>query len=159
MHVSSVLEQSLLGLKGTKTNKNAAHHKEECKAQMKRDSIDRDKFRKSLVMYIAPSSADGHLQEIVHIHSEKLSTKEINVDSCKTVGEKQLQQFINNLLDSFYKPLTAAVHCTKMKFSIKDFFSKCDQIRSYLWIWAHLLKKSLMKNFIFCVVSVDDEET
>ena len=30
-----------------------------------------------------------------------------------------------------------------MKFSIKDFFSKCDQIRS------HLLKKSLIENFIF----------
>ena len=23
-------------------------------------------------------------------------------------------------------------HCKKMKFSIKDFFSKCDQIRSFL---------------------------
>ena len=40
----------------------------------------------------------------------------------------------------------------KMKFSIKDFFSKCDQIRRKLRIWSHLLKKSLMKNFIFCVV-------
>ena len=37
----------------------------------------------------------------------------------------------------------------KMKFSIKDFFSKCDQIRGFLWIWSHLLKKSLMENFIF----------
>ena len=36
-----------------------------------------------------------------------------------------------------------------MKFSIKEFFSKCDQIRSFLWIWSHLLKKSLMENFIF----------
>ena len=36
-----------------------------------------------------------------------------------------------------------------MKFSVKDFFSKCDQIRSFLWIWLHLLKKSLTKNFIF----------
>ena len=35
----------------------------------------------------------------------------------------------------------------KMKFSIKDFFSKCDQIRRFL-----LLKKSLMENFIFCGV-------
>ena len=26
-------------------------------------------------------------------------------------------------------------HCTKMKFSIKDFFSKCDQIHSFLRIW------------------------
>ena len=35
-----------------------------------------------------------------------------------------------------------------MKFSIKDFFIKFDQIRS----WSHLLKKSLMENFIFCAV-------
>ena len=38
----------------------------------------------------------------------------------------------------------------KMKFSIKDFFSKCDQIRVKLRIWSHLLKNSLMENFIFC---------
>ena len=39
-----------------------------------------------------------------------------------------------------------------MKFSIKDFFSKCDQIRSFLQIWSHLLTKSLTENFIFCAV-------
>ena len=39
-----------------------------------------------------------------------------------------------------------------MKFSIKNFFSKCDQIRRKLRIWSHLLKKSLMENFIFCAV-------
>ena len=44
-------------------------------------------------------------------------------------------------------------HCRKkMKFSIKDFFSKCDEIRSFLRIWLHLLKKSLMENFLFCAV-------
>ena len=37
----------------------------------------------------------------------------------------------------------------KMKVSTKDFFSKCDHIRSFLRIWSHLLKKSLMENFIF----------
>ena len=36
-----------------------------------------------------------------------------------------------------------------MKFSIKDFFSKCDQIRSKVRILSYLLKKSLMENFIF----------
>ena len=36
-----------------------------------------------------------------------------------------------------------------MKFSIKDFFSKCDQIHSFQQIWSNLLKKSLMKNLIF----------
>ena len=37
----------------------------------------------------------------------------------------------------------------KMQFSIKDFSSKCDQIRILQRIWSHLLKKSLMENFIF----------
>ena len=36
-----------------------------------------------------------------------------------------------------------------MKFSIKNLFSKCDQIRSFLRIWSHLPKKSSMENFIF----------
>ena len=43
----------------------------------------------------------------------------------------------------------------KMKFSIKDFSSKCYQIRSFLWIWSHLLEKSLTENFIFSVVLWD----
>ena len=37
----------------------------------------------------------------------------------------------------------------KWKFSIKNFLSKCDQIRKKLRIRSHLLKKSLMENFIF----------
>ena len=41
-----------------------------------------------------------------------------------------------------------------MKFSIKDFFSKYDQIRSFLQIWSHLLKKSLMENLIFFAVLI-----
>ena len=40
----------------------------------------------------------------------------------------------------------------KMKFFFKDLFRKSDQIRSFLRIWPHLLKKSLMENFIFCAV-------
>ena len=39
-----------------------------------------------------------------------------------------------------------------MKFFIEDFFSNCEQICSFLRIWAHLLKKSSMENFIFCAV-------
>ena len=39
-----------------------------------------------------------------------------------------------------------------MKFSIKYFFRKCDQIRKKLRIWSYLLKKFLMENFILCAV-------
>ena len=35
---------------------------------------------------------------------------------------------------------------------IEGFFSKCEQIRSFLRIWSHLLKKSLMENLISCAV-------
>ena len=48
-------------------------------------------------------------------------------------------------LDKFHTP-------QKMKFAIKDFFSKCDQIRSFLRVWLHLLNTSFMENFIFCAV-------
>ena len=40
----------------------------------------------------------------------------------------------------------------KMKLSIKDLFSKYDQIRSFLRIWSRLLKKSLTENFIIGAV-------
>ena len=41
---------------------------------------------------------------------------------------------------------------TWSEFSIKDFFSKCHQIRCFLRIWSHLLKKSLIEHLIFCTV-------
>ena len=46
-------------------------------------------------------------------------------------------------------------HCKKKNFSNKDFFSKYNQIRRKLQIWSHLLKKSLLENFIFCAVSLN----
>ena len=42
--------------------------------------------------------------------------------------------------------LRATPTAQKMKFSIIDFFSKCDHI------WLHLLKISVIENFIFCAV-------
>ena len=43
----------------------------------------------------------------------------------------------------------------KRKFSIRDFFIKCDQIRSFLRIWSHLLKISLIENLLFRVMQCD----
>ena len=37
----------------------------------------------------------------------------------------------------------------KLKFSIKDFFGKCDQIRNFLRLWLYSLKESLIEKFIF----------
>ena len=52
-------------------------------------------------------------------------------------------------LKVFSKP-----HCTKKEVFIKNFFSKCDQVHKKLRIWPHLLKKSVIENFIFFVVPV-----
>ena len=57
-----------------------------------------------------------------------------------SLSEGHIQNFVKYL-----RNFTAQ----KMKFSMKDFFSKCDQIRRTMRIWSHLLKKSLTDNFIF----------
>ena len=55
-------------------------------------------------------------------------------------------------LGSKRRHLCANYTAQKINFPIKYFFSKCEQIRRELRIWSHLLKKSLMENFIFCAV-------
>ena len=59
---------------------------------------------------------------------------------------------LNGILKYRNQPVFWQYTAQKMKFSIIDFFIKCDQIHSFLQIWSHLLKKSLMENFIFCAV-------
>ena len=65
--------------------------------------------------------------------------------------------------DVFIYTFTVLISCKtshtakKMKFPIRDFFSICDQIRRKLWIWSHLLKTSLVENFVFRGVSLKTE--
>ena len=72
---------------------------------------------------------------------------------CPIVTSKTFVQLIGNRQKKFtiaslqQKSYTAQ----KMKFFVKDFFNKCDQICSFQ-IWSHLLIKSLMENFVFCAV-------
>ena len=61
-----------------------------------------------------------------------------------------------NSLDTTFAERTCYVflNAPKIKFSIEDFFSKCDRIHKKLWIWLHLLHflcnvyllKSMVKN-------------
>ena len=45
--------------------------------------------------------------------------------------------------------LPVSITAQKTKFSIRDFFCKCNQIRRKLRIWSSLLKISLMAHIIF----------
>ena len=65
-----------------------------------------------------------------------------------------LKKLVKTVADNVEKKRVHNVISTaqKMKFFIKDFFSKCEQIRRKLQIWSHLLRKSLMENFVFWAV-------
>ena len=58
---------------------------------------------------------------------------------------KMYNSSISDPFPKFYK---------KVKFSIEDFFSICEQIHRKLHIWSYLLKKSLIENFAFYAVIV-----
>ena len=61
-------------------------------------------------------------------------------------------QLLLNMYSLFYSVNVTEKNCIfkGMKFSIKDFSSKSDQIcSSFLQIMSHLLKKFLSENFIF----------
>ena len=53
--------------------------------------------------------------------------------------------------------LACSLH-KKWNFSVKAFFSRCEQICSCLWICLHLLEKFLTKILFFCSVFNDCEK-
>ena len=73
----------------------------------------------------------------------------------KGLGMVSLSHFAYDFSRKMFLMLPVTI-AQKMKFSIKDFFSKCDQIRRkkshFLRTGSHLLKKSLIENFNFCAV-------
>ena len=81
---------------------------------------------------------------------------EVNLRTQSKCGKIQTRK--TPYLDTFHavyvpvKSILLEQHCTKNEVSIKDFFNKCDQIRSFLRIWSHLLEKFLMEKFISCAV-------
>ena len=100
---------------------------------------------------------------ITKLGNEKLR-KEINnlkkkvssfLEMFSTIKFQKLNSTFASLKGKLRK-LRKILHSTKMKFPIKDFFSKCDQIRSFLWIWSHLLKKSLKENSIFLQCNIHE---
>ena len=79
-------------------------------------------------------------------------------------GQLSVQRFEKESITKIWKyqgtskvPVTDICHGRrttgqKMRFSIKNFSSKCGQIHRKLRIWSHLLWNSLKENSIFCEV-------
>ena len=71
-----------------------------------------------------------------------LIVEALKIQKAKVVFKPAMQYSVRRISDY--------ITAQKAKFSMKDSFSKCDQILSFLRIWSHLLKKTFMENFIFC---------
>ena len=82
------------------------------------------------------------------------------INLTKTLTEKRLQVDIciirKMTKKQEVKQITWCDTAQKIKFSFKDFFSKCNQIRRNLQIWSHLLKKSLKENIPFLCSMIAD---
>ena len=112
----------------------------------------------------SPSPHNSNSRSSLHVDGH-LSYYEINMQryrnnsNCKIIGEVHsysvckntniftiIWRYIQDTVKDFKWLNHFICHNTtqKMKFSIKNFFSKCDQIRRKLWICSHLLKKSLI---------------
>ena len=69
------------------------------------------------------------------------------------INTTQLQFFGLNCLKGFMMTFLRSDTAQKMKFSFKVFFSKCDQIRSFLRIWSHFTEETLYRKlYISCSV-------
>ena len=70
---------------------------------------------------------------------------------CHALKTNKRKRYYKGIVPQFEHSIFSPLILHK-KFSIEDFLGKCNQIRSFLRIWSHLQKKSLMGNFIFCRV-------
>ena len=99
-----------------------------------------------LVLYLTVEHFRGELQHAGHAGGQKIKCRPIRTR--KEGGIRLQEELYGNYFVNFD---TFDDHFKKMKFSIKDFSCKCDQIRRKLRIWSNFLKKYLMENFFFCV--------
>ena len=84
--------------------------------------------------------------------------KSLIIQPCYNQDIFRATVILNNLANRLFFSASVTHHGLyntlhkKWSFPLRISSSKCDQIRSFLWIWSHLMKKSLMENFIFCSV-------
>ena len=114
------------------------------------------RFWTFLIQIITKLVIKNKLKELVN-ELKKFKVQTILVLHYKETNDFKIFHSSAKLLDidEAFKSMHQSImvkNCTKMKFSIMEFFSKCNQIHNFLLIWQHLLKKSLMENFSFCAV-------
>ena len=111
-------------------------------------------WRQIIFVIVYIGSTCSHFIKLRSSHSGKFLEIRFSKNSQnfqRITAQVSFKYFVHCLLIISHHFLCTA---QKMRFSIKDFFSKCDQIRIFMRIWPYLQKKSLIENFIFCAVIV-----
>ena len=113
----------------------------------------KDLFTKSKNKKWVPTNNHHSIETKKSKEIQKLKYTSMSLKENKVLKELQSR---NNIIITNADKGGAVTHpsCnTALRISIKDFFSKCDQIRSFIRILLHLLKKSLMKDIFLCSVN------
>ena len=87
--------------------------------------------------------------KMVDLNSVVTHSYELQPEVSRKTVIFELDALIFKRFQQLFKISSLRFTAQKMKFLIKDIFSKCDQILRKLRIWTHFLKESLMVNFIF----------
>ena len=101
-------------------------------------------FKKSLLVYQTTFKQFFQLPQLQRNEITHKATSWSN-----SFPRAQIQAILLNTVNDSDRSLSNTNHSTKSEVFFMDFFSKTDQIHSFLRIWSHLPKKSLMENFIF----------
>ena len=92
----------------------------------------------------AETHTHTHAHTNTHTHAHVHQIYLINHISILDLNNFRLQK---PFLKKMKMLITKLLHTAqRIKFFIKDFLYKCQQIHNYLLIWSHLLKNSLMEN-------------
>lgn len=85
-------------------------HKEEGKARMKSDALDRKALRDKLAICIDPLNPQEHSHGLVNIATgEVISNEAINIEQAVELGQKQQEEFELGWPDSFHAPVKGTV--------------------------------------------------
>ena len=109
LHICSRLEQDIISLVGKEQDLSQEAHKEEMKARIVSDGVDRQSIRDKLKLCIDPLDPTSHPPTIVNIVSGQVADETVNVQDAVAIGTKQMQEFEKGWPEGFRSTISKKV--------------------------------------------------
>ncbi len=102
LHICSSLESNLASMVDSEKEAQINDvHKEERKARIKADTMDRDGIRRRLELCIDPLDTDDHPDSVVNIVNGRVGPPSVNVHNTLAIGTSQMNDFESSLPTGF----------------------------------------------------------